>query len=133
VERLIEAGANISNYDFAGCTPLSAAAAGDHLACAQLLLSHGASTHLVEHDSVSLVSPMIEAIRCGSKKMLRLLLEEGMDLNAKTQRKNPLIVALQEGDVEIVEMLVKRGADVDGDEEARRTIGWPAYVFISSL
>jgi ankyrin len=128
LEYLLESGADIDNCDFAGLTPLAATARGDHLDCAKMVIGCGASLHLVEQEKISLASPTIEAIRCGSKAMLSLLLDSGIDISATTQRRMPLIVALTEGYADIVDLLINHGADVDGDETARHTIGWPVYV-----
>jgi len=127
MKYLVSAGANINNYDFAGNTPLSAAAAGDHLEAATFLIDKGAS--LISERSqepIPLVSPVVEAIRSGSVEMLKLLLDAGVDFKTSIQSKMPLVIAVAEGKVEIVELLLKYGADVDGDEAIRKTQGWPS-------
>jgi ankyrin repeat protein len=75
--------------------------------------------NIADHDKVSFVSPIVEAIRCGSKAMFILLLDAGIEFNTSTQRKTSLLIALIEGHLDIVELLIIHGANINGDETAR--------------
>jgi len=127
MEYLLSAGANIDNYDYAGNTPLSAAAAGDHIEVATLLIQKGATLiSETRQEPIPLVSPVVEAIRYGSVEMLQLLLDAGVNFKTSIQSKMPLIIAVADGKVETVELLLKYGADVNGDENVRKLQGWPS-------
>jgi ankyrin repeat protein len=124
---LLEAGADANNYDYAGVTPLAAAAAGDHVEAANFLLQKGAKFKDESGQAlVSLVSPIVEAVKSGSKLMLRLLLDAGIDVNVSILSKMPLAIAVSEGLLDIVDLLIEYGCDANGDEQARKIHGWPS-------
>jgi ankyrin repeat protein len=127
MELLLEAGADANNYGYARVTPLAAAAAGDHVDAATLLLQKGVKFKDESGQGlVPLVSPIVEAVKSGSKLMLRLVLDAGIDVNVSILSKMPLAIAVSEGLLDIVDLLIEYGCDVNGDEQARKIHGWPS-------
>jgi ankyrin repeat protein len=125
MEYLINAGADVDNYDSARNTPLSVAAAEGHTEAAKLLIQKGASLgHHTRRERTPRVSPVVEATKCGNLEMLELLLEAGADFKTSVKTETAVIIAVLDGNLEAVELLLKYGADVNVEKDVWRAQRW---------
>ncbi|XP_041113535.1 ankyrin repeat and SOCS box protein 15 isoform X2 [Polyodon spathula] len=154
LELLILKGGNIHATADDGATVLFDAAGGGNPDCVSVLLEYGASAnmpnmsgHLPIHRAAYLghylvlktlipitsksaikksgISPMHSAADGGSVQCLRLLIENGFDVNVllaqyvaeiyEDDRKTPLYFAVSNADVTCTELLLKYGADPNND------------------
>jgi cytohesin len=119
---LIERGAKTTVKDMYGATPLYRAVLYDRLELARALLDRGASVNDIgNHQHFSYLTA---AANNGSIPMVRLLLEQGADINAKDNAhryRNALIAAVQsKSPAPLVRFLLDHGAKVNvpvGDEQ----------------
>lgn len=88
--------------------PHFAAVWEDHSEVVKVFLDHGEVT--VRSENRSNKTLLHTAARCGSVKVIELLLERGADMNATDKDKNPLYIAVKEGRFEAAETLLKHGA-----------------------
>lgn len=114
MEHLLNAGADIDNYDSTRNAPLSVAAAEGHLEATRLLIQKGASLGQdTPPEKIPLVSPVVEAIKWGNIEILKLLLEAGADLKTSIYNDSAVIVAVGKRNLEAAELLLKHGADAN--------------------
>lgn len=72
------------------------------------------ATNIVETRSVYGSTPLIMACRDGNFRIAKCLVENGADVNAKTDNGNfPLFIALADGREDIAKLLIENGADVN--------------------
>jgi ankyrin repeat protein len=125
MEYLMNAGADIDNYDSAGNTPLSVVAAEGHIEAAKLLIQKGASLgYDTRTEKIPRLSPVVEATKCGNLEMLELLLEAGADFKTSIQSETAVIIAVVDSNLEVVELLLKHGADVNVEKGVWRSKRW---------
>ena len=94
-----------------GYTPLHLAAFCDAPECARLLLEKGAAPAAVARNPM-MVQPLHSAVSSRSQATVRLLLEAGVEVDARQQQGwTPLHGAAHAGDVELVTVLLDAGAD----------------------
>lgn len=135
VEFLLSMGAEVNLQNNFSCTPLSLAVSHGHLEIVKLLIRHGSDVN--ERDNLG-ASPLLLAVMVlpfldekgndvsGNysvrilgddryrKEIIKLLIEEGADVNAANEEgEAPLWTASLHGDMEIIELLIKKGADVN--------------------
>jgi ankyrin repeat protein len=139
VRRLVEGGAPINATDRAGHTALVIAAEKGRVDIVKLLLSAGADPNITDNmrpkflsmivdEGVVLagigdvmgagreegITPLNSAARFGQAEVVRILLEAGAKVNAKSGKYTPLLLAVVEnGRAEIVRLLLEAGAGVD--------------------
>ena len=110
VELLIAKGADVNAKNDAGQTPLDVAIGKNRKEIVELLVEKGAIISL--HTFVN----------SGDLDMLRRLIEDGADVNAKDDYgQTPLHCAVVIGHKDIVEFLLAKGAHVDAGDNAGRT------------
>jgi hypothetical protein len=108
-------------------TPLIQAARAGDIAQLEKLLAEGANPD--QRVGVNGWTPLMHAIHKGQKESVRVLVQHGADVNAKTQnRGTALIEAAGYGYADIVATLLKAGADPDvrdkdGYTALKRAIG----------
>lgn len=111
VELLINRGADMNVINFSGITVLACAVSRNEVDLARLLIENGASLTSTIH-SLSLIE-----VACynGSVKMLELLIEKGIDINAINNFNNtPLKLSIYYRKVEVILFLIENNANVSG-------------------
>jgi len=113
VEQFIKRGAEVNQP---GWTPLHYAAANGHDAVVALLLERYA---FIDAQSPNLTTPLMMAVRGNHVSTVRLLLDEGADVNMKNQLGMSLLdFAEKQGNTSLVDALRER-AKRDADRKAR--------------
>jgi ankyrin repeat protein len=121
VKLLLERGADATERNNAGVSPIMAGAAGGDLQTVQFLLDAGAkaddfpkSNNPGAADLVAgFRTPLMWAAYYNDVRMVRLLLEHGADPNRSTFFGNPLSHACWNDGFEVAELLIDRGANVN--------------------
>lgn len=105
--KLVERGLEVSNSSY-----LEAVEKGDQGSC-QLFLQAGFSPDLANKKGVSVLCLAVRSAHLG---VLRLLLDQGADVNLRSRDRDnsPLMDASAEGLTDIVRELIRRGADLSG-------------------
>ena len=143
VRFLLDSGANIHSYDYAGQNPLLKAAARGHARVVRLLLDRGASYYrgiwgdplylAAKNGHEEAVQTLLEfghdmhaegpdycvlerAAKNGESRMVRLCLEKGFDLQESHRGDTALELAAEYGHEDIVALLVGLGVNPDGRE-----------------
>ncbi|HCB64194.1 MAG TPA: hypothetical protein DEP20_02350 [Fusobacteria bacterium] len=114
-ELLIERGANIDFMTSVGSTALQSAAFFGNKEICKLLLDRGATINkLISYDREPLLLNMLENNSIGHLETIKLLVERGADVSAKTKEGlTPLMKAASKGKKEICKVLLDNGAKVD--------------------
>jgi ankyrin repeat protein len=136
MDRLLKAGADVESPNGDGQTALMIIARTSNVQAAKLLLSHGANVNAVEQWKQQ--TPLIWAAAESQPAMVKVLVEAGADLNARSKVHNwerqvtaearaiarpsggltPLLYAARQGCLECVMVLAEAGADLDlGDPD----------------
>lgn len=113
-QKLLERGANVNARDEKGATPLMHAAVYATPQLMKLLLDKGADVKAVDPTGASALMWGI-----GDLKKVRLLVESGADVNARSSRTGttPLLLAARKAEsLPVVSLLVAKGADVNAIE-----------------
>lgn len=118
---LLEHGADVNSADNNGNTPLMLAAksvmashyGGSYAEVVELLLEKGANVHARDKDgNTALHWAVASDSELDRTAMVKLLLDKGVDVNAKGHVWTPLISASYKGHTEVVRLLLDRGADI---------------------
>jgi len=80
---LIRLGAEIDPLDNEGCTPLMRAAMQDHAKVVKVLLDNGANPNCVVQTETTTLFPLYMAVQHGQEEIVNMLLEKGVDPDAK--------------------------------------------------
>lgn len=125
IQLLLSYGAEINASDGYGHTALHTAATYGLLEITQFLIANGADVNAKNRRGET---PLYKAIKGtylgggGSVKLVELLLNHGVDVNAiiNDKEETPLLLAVKNREKEIVKLLLKRGAnrqavDIDGN------------------
>ena len=108
---LIEKSANIEARDLQGRTPLCNAIISDSPTISRYLIRHGADINANCDDSGTLETLLFEAVRQRKEWALKLLLEEGANLQARdVTGRRALYYAVRRGLASIVKVLLDHGA-----------------------
>ena len=112
VRQLLDAGANVSDCNENGHTPLMEAASAGNVEVARILVEHGASINT--HSNEFKESALTLACYKGHLEMVRFLLEAGADQEHKTEEMHTaLMEASMDGHVEVARLLLDSGAQVN--------------------
>ncbi len=124
MRALLEQGARVDAADSSGATALVAAAYGNHVEVARLLVEAGADVDV--KDATEQSAYLIATSEVGDDtELLELTLDAGADVNAKDSYNGTgLIRAADRGYVEIVRRLLE--TDIDVDHVNR--LGWTALL-----
>ena len=124
VERLLDEGASIRATDASGRTTLVAAAYGNHLEVAEVLVEAGADVNA--EDDTEQSAYLISTSEVGDDpRLLELTLENGADVRSlDSYNGTGLIRAADRGHVGIVEKLLETDTDVDHVNN----LGWTALL-----
>ena len=124
VERLLDEGASVGARDANGRTALVAAAYGNHLATAEVLVRAGADVNAKDDTEQS--AYLISTSEVGDDpRLLELTLEKGADVGSLDSYDGTgLIRAADRGHVRIVEKLLETRTDVDHVNN----LGWTALL-----
>jgi len=125
IRHLIESGANVNVTSERGSSPFLAICQHNNVNLARLLIDHGAR-YDVEAKNLydGQINGLIVAAESGSFDILKLLVENSLDVNYKIEGKGetagrtPLFCACAKGFQDIVEYLIDQGADVNGTEKS---------------
>jgi ankyrin repeat protein len=112
-KRRIEAGENLEQTNSWGATPLYLAVLNSHKSLVEYLVAKGARVNISTTGKESW-TPLHKAADLGQLDVVKLLLEKGADLEAKTQwGGTPLYVTAFRGQLEVAKYLVSKGADIN--------------------
>ncbi|KZL84696.1 ankyrin repeat protein [Colletotrichum incanum] len=126
VKTLLQKGASIDAADTYGRTPIEIAARKHDLASADLLLEKGAVCTL----GLSEFPPLNEVVSDGCFKLMKYLIDNGADVNLRTNAKTPLHYETERhvnrradlsGLGAVVSFLIEKGADIEAKDEDGRT------------
>lgn len=144
VRFLLDSGANLYSYDYAGQNPLHKAAERGHARVVRLLLDRGASYYrgiwgdplylAAKNGHEEAVQTLLEfgydmhaagpdycvlerAAKNGESSMVRLCVEKGFDLQESHRGDTALELAAEYGHEDIVALLVGLGVNVNGRED----------------
>ena len=83
MSHIVDSGFDVNSYSPSGDTPLHVAVKRDQYEAAKWLIDHGANVNqsVKCNASIHKIYPVHLAARCFSKKMLKLLLDSGADIN----------------------------------------------------
>ena len=121
VKLLLERGANATERNNAGVSPIISGAASGELETVRLLLDAGAKADDFPKSNdpratdlpAGLRTPLMWAAHHNDVRMVRLLLDHGADPNQSTYFGNPLSHACWNDGFEAAELLIDRGANVN--------------------
>ncbi|EHK20671.1 uncharacterized protein TRIVIDRAFT_153972, partial [Trichoderma virens Gv29-8] len=118
VKLLIHRGADLTQRDSYGQTPLFAASCNGFFDIVKLLLDHGANDMVAAQDNGKM--PLYAASCNGFVDIAELLLKHGADhtMTAKNGQ-TPLYAACGNGHIEVAKLLINSGANVLTTEEGR--------------
>ena len=103
VRRLLEAGGDVNDRRYKGCTPVREAARNNHVAAMELLHQAGADIDEPDHTRTT---PLIGCAKGGKLEAVEWLLEHGADINAEDERgRTALDWAKTNGHLKVVEVL----------------------------
>lgn len=103
--------ADVNKLSAFGSTPLHEAAVRGHTHIVELLLRHGASHSLKDHEGVT---PLEAAAAENKHEVVKLLVDAGAEVNIQDKDGlSPLMVASYEGHVDVVRALLAKGARHD--------------------
>ncbi len=125
VHRLIAGGANVSEIDERGHTPLYVVAGpgGGSVEVAEVLIAAGADVNTqcrALHGGAE--TALHRAVESGHGDLLALLIDQGADVNAPgVGRETPLHGAARRGQADMVKLLLAHGAQVDGGSPQTET------------
>lgn len=147
VDILINAGANVNTESY-GTTALIEAGKNGHTDIVYKLLQAGADiqqrdknkrtviTYAVQNGDLETVETLIQTnklsplefqailLLCaayGHDKILKMLINEGVDINTPELQYKPLTIACEEGKLDIVKMLIQFGVDVNLKDKNAKT------------
>lgn len=119
VKSLLELGANTSERDDLGSTPLLRASYNGNLEIAQLLIDSGAD--LEDKDEFG-NTPLFWATLNSHFEICKMLLDNGANVNARSESGGTALhLAAFYGDLSIAKLLVERGADINVVDDNGRT------------
>jgi len=131
VKLLVSKGADTSETDHIGCTPLMYAvgvgsasdgvSSADQIAVAGALLAAGAQINAADHEGRT---ALMIAAEHGRAIVVNWLIQHGAEPNARTKENwTPLMQAASKGYSHTVQVLIDRGADVNAlDSDGHRAI-----------
>ncbi len=109
VRRAIAAGANVSEANRYGVTPLAQACQNGNVELVKLLLEAGADVKATQGGGET---ALMIASRTGRVECVKALLEKGADANASERHgQTALMWAAAQGNTEVVDLLLASGAD----------------------
>jgi ankyrin repeat protein len=130
VQLLVVRGAKIDARARAGWTALMIACVFGQKEVVRFLLSQGATPHPTpQHRGESALHMALRSRAVGSERqeIVRMLLEQGVDVNVGCATTPPLLQAALSADRPIIEMLLARGADKAArDTEGNDILYWAA-------
>ena len=124
VRAALSRGADVSDTDPDGTTPLHWAVHADNSTVVELLLNAGADPNTIWTEGET---ALMTAARTGSADVVKLLLDHGADVNAvETWRgQTALMWAAAEGHADVIPAMLAHGADIT----LRSTSGWSPLLF----
>ena len=123
VKQLVSAGADVNVKDHMGETPLHDAMLNGNIPLVEALLTHKACVNAKsQHGETPLMVYLDNTVSYCSVKMVRLLLEWGLDVGVQSSSGATVLhYAVREGDKDIVKLLVDQGADKHKKDFSGRT------------
>ena len=122
VRRLLDDGADANERDASGRTAVTAAALGDHVEVARLLIAAGADVDLQDSDRNN---PLLVTGETGSVAMLREVLKGSPNLGATNRYGGVAVIpAADRGHVDYVREILETDIDVDHVNN----LGWTALL-----
>ncbi|XP_050505193.1 ankyrin-1-like isoform X1 [Diabrotica virgifera virgifera] len=118
VECFLENGINVDILnEISKMTPLHMAACGGYIEVVDYLLLNNANVHLKDCRSRSSIH---HGVLGGKAKIVKMLIEKGVDVNVEDINWTPLHLACRHGNLEIVKLLLENGAVYDNRQGKSR-------------
>lgn len=115
VKFLLERGADIEAKEKYGCTPLHYA--GER-AIAKCIIEHGADIEVKTKSVFGGATPLHLVAASGALGVVKLLLEQGADINAKDEDGlTPLQIANRMDELDVAKLLMEYGADIEDNSD----------------
>ena len=135
---LIEKKADINKKTENGRNALSLAIRSKNIACVKLVIKHGLNVN--EKCTANGITPLLEALSICFDEIAALLIEEGADINRKTEDgRNALSLAIDPGNISCVKLVIEHGLNVnekctaDGMTPLMCAVEFVSYGFVRFL
>ena len=116
VRVLLDAGADVNpTEDMVGTTALMFASQNGHIEVVELLLQAGADVHAAQDRA------LFQAASINDTKIMKLLLDEGANVNVQNKGYTALMTAAVIGSTEAVRFLLQAGAEVNSKNDNKET------------
>ncbi|KAJ8005262.1 hypothetical protein DPEC_G00144810 [Dallia pectoralis] len=123
VETLLRAGADPGALDRNGQTAVHLCCEHGQQACLFVVLRHNFISPCLEVRNYEGLTPLHLAVQGGHKKLARMLLEAGADINAMDIKsgRSPLIHAVENNSIDMVDFLIESDCNVNGQSYSGNT------------
>ena len=118
VSLLIKQGVDLNKHDGLHGPPLHTAASNNSVEAATVMIAGGAKVNLI--GSRSYTSALHQAVNAKALDMIKMLIENGADINIKGGGTTPLMLSISKGYSDVTELLQDYGAEMQDGLSRKR-------------